>query len=122
MPNKQGNPKPMRRLLPSLFLVVAASSPAQTVSIAEFPLAAGASPRGIAAGPDGAIWFAEGVSNKIGRITTAGAITELPASLANSTPIGTTAGPDGPILVTRAASQRTGAITTAARRHPYTTH
>src|ERR1022692_376814 len=33
-------------------------------------------PAGIAAGPDGALWFAEFNKSKIGRITTAGDITE----------------------------------------------
>src|ERR1700687_4449161 len=47
--------------------------------IAEFPTpTAGSTPQGIAAGPDGNLWFAEsGGGSRIGRITTAGTITEF---------------------------------------------
>ena len=43
-------------------------------------------PRGIAAGPDGNLWFTENSANKIGRITTAGVITEFPIPTAGSGP------------------------------------
>ena len=43
-------------------------------------------PGGITAGPDGALWFTEQTANKIGRITTAGVITEFPIPTANSLP------------------------------------
>jgi streptogramin lyase len=39
---------------------------------------AGSSPTSITVGPDGALWFTEQTGNKIGRITTAGVITEYP--------------------------------------------
>src|ERR1700694_2026025 len=47
--------------------------------IAESPTpTAGSTPQGIAAGPDGNLWFAEsGGGSRIGRITTAGTITEF---------------------------------------------
>src|SRR6266581_1361780 len=51
-------------------------------------------PRRIAVGPDGALWFTEFKASKIGRITTAGAITEFP--VAGSTfPFDITAGSEG---------------------------
>jgi virginiamycin B lyase len=37
-------------------------------------------PQGIAAGPDGALWFTERFANKVGRITTTGVITEYAVS------------------------------------------
>ena len=37
-----------------------------------------ADPNGIAAGPDGALWFTEGNADKIGRVTTAGSFSEFP--------------------------------------------
>src|SRR5262249_13127838 len=43
-------------------------------------------PQGIGVGPDGALWFAEPGINAIGRITTAGAITEYPLPVPNSYP------------------------------------
>jgi virginiamycin B lyase len=41
------------------------------------------------------LWFTETGANKIGRITTAGVITEFPIPTANSQPNGITTGPDG---------------------------
>jgi serine/threonine protein kinase len=64
-------------------------------SITAFPLpTANSSLGGIAAGPDGNLWFTE-FANKIGRISTSGSITEFPVPTANSFPYGITAGPDG---------------------------
>ena len=55
--------------------------------LTEYPVpTSGSGPTGIAAAPDGALWFAEESSGKIGRITGAGVITEF------STP---TSGPQG---------------------------
>ena len=51
-------------------------------------------PDGIAAGPDGNLWFTESAVNKIGRITTGGIITEFLVPTASSVPIGITTGPD----------------------------
>jgi uncharacterized protein (TIGR03437 family) len=54
---------------------------------------------GIAAGPDGALWFAD-QSDKIGRITTSGTIAEYPLPDANDSPFGIAAGPDGALWFT----------------------
>ena len=40
------------------------------------------------AGPDGNLWFVENSANKIGRITTAGVVTEFAVPTANSRPLG----------------------------------
>src|SRR6266508_1365537 len=58
----------------------------------EFPLTAGSGPIEIASGPDGNLWFTELDGNRIGRITTAGLITEFPVP---DPPIAIAAGPDG---------------------------
>jgi hypothetical protein len=50
-------------------------------------------PSGITVGPDGALFFTENAGNKIGRITTAGVITEFPIPTENSQPNGITTGP-----------------------------
>jgi virginiamycin B lyase len=54
-------------------------------------------PSGIAAGPDGNLWFTENGSsaNKIGRITPSGVVTEFPIPTPNSRPDEIAAGPDG---------------------------
>src|SRR5258706_9319949 len=67
----------------------AANTHAQTVhiKISEFAIPALQSgPGDIVAGPDGALWFTEGQSNQIGRITTNGTITEFPVPSPDSIP------------------------------------
>lgn len=85
------------------------------IKITEFPLppTGNAVPVRIAAGPDGAMWFTESNSNKIGRITTKGAITEYPIPTAASTPQGITAGPDGNLWFIEATGKKVGRITTS---------
>ena len=68
---------------------------------------------GIAAGPDGNLWFTESNSNKIGRITTAGVITEFQTLSAGSAPNQITAGPDGNLWFTIEVPNKIGRITTA---------
>jgi virginiamycin B lyase len=66
---------------------------------------------GIAAGPDGNLWVTR--LGSIGRITTAGVMTEfrLPASCCNI-PFAVAAGPDGNIWFTEEAGNKIGRITT----------
>src|SRR5207245_11432913 len=64
------------------------------------------SPRGITVGPDGNIWFAE-VSGVIGRITSAGVITEFASDLIrDSGPFAITAGRDGNLWFTESKGNR----------------
>jgi streptogramin lyase len=67
---------------------------------------------GIAAGPDGALWFTETQGNKIGRITTAGVLSEY-ALTAGSYPVGITAGPDGALWFIENGTNKVGRITTS---------
>jgi streptogramin lyase len=67
----------------------------------------------ITPGPDGALWFTEYNTNQIGRITTAGAITEYAIPTVNAGPYGITAGPDGALWFTEITSGTIGRITTA---------
>jgi streptogramin lyase len=54
------------------------------------------SPEGIAAGPDGNIWFTEASAGRIGRMTPAGVLTEFPIPSGQaSSPRAIVAGPDG---------------------------
>ena len=70
-------------------------------------------PAGITAGPDGAIWFTEENGNRIGRITTGGAITEFTGGLtAGALPVEIVAGPDGRLWFTQLGRTKIGAITT----------
>ena len=64
-------------LLVGVFIGLALHAPAQAAAapITEYPVPTaglpglGSEPDGIAAGPDGAIWFTEAIGNKIGRIS-----------------------------------------------------
>ena len=83
----------------------------------EFPIpTASSSPYGIAAGPDGNLWFGEPNSSRIGRITTAGVITEFSVPPTNeflARPEGIAAGPDGNPWFTELEGNKIGRITTA---------
>jgi hypothetical protein len=81
--------------------------------LTEFSLPAGSIATDITTGPDGALWFTENASNKIGRITTAGAIAEFPIPTAGSGLRGIITGPDGALWFTENVSNKIGRITTA---------
>jgi virginiamycin B lyase len=106
--------------LAALLLGLSANATAQagaSSNITLYPLTtATGSPIGIAAGPDGALWFAEysgGASgDQIGRITTAGVVTQYP--IANRCgAVGIAAGPDGALWFTCQNGGEIGRITTA---------
>jgi virginiamycin B lyase len=68
---------------------------------------------GIAAGPDGAVWYTDVDCNLIGRVTTAGVVTTFPIPTPNSSPTQITAGPDGALWFTEYMGGKIGRITTA---------
>src|ERR1700720_1677804 len=65
------------------------------VPITEFTagITSGSNPNNIVAGPDGNLWFPEYYSDRIGRITPAGTVTEFSAGI-SSGPADIAAGPD----------------------------
>jgi len=76
----------------------------------EFPMPQ--SPGGpfyITSGPDGALWFTESLASRIGRITTAGVITEYPVE-ASAGLQGIVSSPDGAIWFAESALDRLGRI------------
>ena len=105
-----------RVLLLAAALAAGAALPAaaQTVTPHTIPTANSA-PGGIAAGPDGALWFTETNGNKIGRITTAGAFSEFALPTANAGPGRITAGPDGALWFMEVTANKIGRITTAGK-------
>jgi virginiamycin B lyase len=101
-------------LLFGALLAPAALAPAAGVIITEYPIPTAAGVLdGIAAGPDGAIWFSESAAGKVGRIAADGAITEFPTLTADSGPSGITPGPDGALWFTEFKANKIGRITTA---------
>lgn len=81
------------------------------VTITEYPVTTPSSfPAGIAAGPDGNLWFTEANANQIGRITPGGVVTEFTAA---GGPLGITAGPDGNMWFAEQQGNKIGKITPA---------
>ena len=79
--------------------------------INEFPIPTeSCAPAGITSGPDGALWFAESVANKIGRITTAGEILEFSIPAERSRPTLLAAGPDGAVWFTAQGKGQLGRL------------
>jgi streptogramin lyase len=122
-------------MIAATMLMLTASPDALAQGIVEFPVptASLTLPTGIAAGPDGSVWFTDGLnfqsggqtSLPIGRITPAGAITQF--SLADQPFEGTSGivtGPDGALWFTGLAANVIGRITTAgnATSFPIPTH
>jgi streptogramin lyase len=100
----------------ALLLVLSAAGVAQaaTGDATEFGgLSAGANPVGIAAGPDGNLWFAERGSDRIGRISPDGDLTEFPLPTENAQPFQVAAGPDGNVWFTELQTGDVGRITPA---------
>jgi streptogramin lyase len=90
--------------------------------IAEYGLPNGngnAFPLGIAAGPDGALWFTEDYENKIGRITTGGTVTEYPVPTGRSQPWGIAEGSDGALWFTELIGNKIGRIDIAGNIAEY---
>ena len=110
----------MRIAIASLLLAMALrlgvtveTMPAAAQIFTEFILPTPASrPSAITTGPDGALWFIE-LGGKIGRITTAGNITEFPIK-GDGILHSITAGPDGALWVTEFTSKKIGRIPTTA--------
>ena len=94
-------------------LILPAALPAQPqAGIIEHPLPGTLNhPTGIAAGPDGAMWFTEFTANKIGRMTAGGVLSEYPVT--GRVPEVITTGPDGALWFTEFDGINIGHITTA---------
>src|SRR5947208_1442339 len=102
--NKIGRIAPTSGLITEFCQVLTAGNPSGITG----------SPRGITVGPDGNIWFAE-VSGVIGRITSAGVITEFASDLIrDSGPFAITAGRDGNLWFTEFFGNKVGRITPTA--------
>ncbi len=102
-------------LLSSLLLVALIAQPGLAVTFNEYTVpTANSQPFGITAGPDGNLWFTEGLGNgnKIGKVTTTGSFTEYPVPTPNSFPSGITGGPDGNLWFTEDFGNKIGKVTT----------
>ena len=97
---------------------IAPASFAPAIAFFLYPiLTANAQPRSLVGGPDGAVWFTENLTGKIGRIDTSGNMTEYPATTPN--PLDITAGPDGALWFTDGTNNKIGRMTTAGNATLY---
>ena len=76
------------------------------------PTKPGSFPLSAVTGPDGALWFVQRNSNTVGRMTTAGVVTEYAIPTVDSGPNQITLGPDGALWFTESAGNNIGRITT----------
>ena len=76
-------------------------------------------PEGVTTGPDGALWFTNANNNSIGRITTAGVVTNYTGTGIDA-PRSITTGPDGALWFTNWYNSSIGRITTAGVVSNYT--
>ena len=96
------------------FLASVWPSRACAQSFQDFNIPTGSSnPTGVIAGPDGASWFTESNTGKIGRVTTSGAFTEYSTPTPNSTPLAIVSGPDGALWFIESTANNIGRITTS---------
>src|SRR5258708_22284130 len=106
-----------RRLLVVIVLLWATAGVAGrslALTFTECQLPKGSRSIDITTGPDGAMWFTDGIGLRIGRITTAGEITEfpIPSGGSGSLPFSITAGPDGALWFTAELSGNITRLTT----------
>ncbi|HET8846955.1 MAG TPA: Virginiamycin B lyase, partial [Ktedonobacteraceae bacterium] len=66
---------------------------------------------GITKGPDGALWFTEAASSRIGRITAQGAVTEYSLPTPSAAPTSITVGPNGTLWFTESRGNQIGSLT-----------
>ena len=100
-------------LLAALSTMFSPARAATVTNINEFPIpTAPSEPQTITYGPDGAYWFVEFSTDRIGRITTNGVFTEylLPGG---SQPYGIAAGPDGNLWITESKANVIGVMNTS---------
>src|SRR5215470_3620690 len=87
-----------------------AGAVAQGITEFSIPTTVTSDPFSVTAGSDGALWFTERFANKIGRIDTAGNITEFAVPTVSSFPQGITAGPDNALWFTETYPGKIGRI------------
>jgi RHS repeat-associated protein len=102
----------------SISSTTTASSPVLGAEVVEYPLPAGSHPFAATAGPDGNVWFTESLSDKLGKITTAGVINEYPTE--KFEPEGIAAGPDGNLWFVEHTVRNVGHMTTSGALTEFT--
>ena len=79
----------------------------------EIGITAGSNPLAITPGPNGNVWFTEYLGNRVGEMSTSGALTEFDIPTQNSQPYGITLGSDGNLWFAEQNGNKIGRITPA---------
>ena len=109
-------------VVPGSLSAIGRITPTGTVTEFTSGITAGAVPIGIAAGPDGNVWFTEWSGNRIGRITPTGMVTEFTSGITASAGLsGIAAGPDGNLWFTEETNSAIGRITPTGTVTEFTT-
>jgi virginiamycin B lyase len=82
----------------------------RTGKMREFPLPKGARPYGVAAAPDGNVWFADRGRNRVGLVTPAGRVFEYPVPTPNAQPTAILPLALGRLAFTEFVSNRVGVL------------
>ncbi len=110
--------------LAALLFSMCGRLPVQQIGFVQHPTKSALSrTAGITPGPRAAMWFTDWSSDinaQIGRITTAGQITDFPVPTGNSDPQSIVLGPDGALWFTEYFGSKIGRITTAGEVTEYT--
>jgi streptogramin lyase len=105
-----------------LFLSTLAAAAASAQTISEFAVPTAASgPMGITVGADGALWFVENRTGRIGRVRTDGLVTDYAAAPALSAPRDIASGSDTALWFTLPGSAHLGRMTTFTNESEYDT-
>ena len=101
--------------------LVSDGAAAARIRITEFSSGTSSFTLAVTAGPDGNVWFSEGgVPSRIGKITTAGVVTEYSSGLSHSAGLqGIAAGADGNLWFTEigGGATRIGRVKTKRHHH-----
>src|SRR5437763_11553231 len=127
IPMRSMKHQPARYLWPAAMLGAvaalqpASAAPADARSAAAVTVSSSSisRPQGIAAGPDGALWFTNQGTNSIGRITTSGAVSAFTGP-GISLPEGITKGSDGALWFTNYGNDSIGRLSASGTVTHYT--
>ena len=102
------------RLLRSLLVLLGAGTAYAQLTVLEYPIPTpNSTPAHITSGPDGALWFTENATGKVGRVTIDGSFSEFSVAAVGSRPNGIVGGSDGALWFADSNASAVGRIKTS---------
>ncbi len=90
-----------------------------TGAMKQYRIAEGSRLQWLTSASDGALWFTDAGTNKIGRMSATGTVREFPVPTPNSGLYGICQGPDGKIWFIEQGANRVGSVTSSGSFHEY---